>query len=89
MPERKREGEGSEVGTCAGRGVAGDACRDACGASLPELTGRTCDAGLDLASTTDVATLELVFPPEEDNEPTWWRGLGATGLPTTRGGATV
>src|SRR5437016_2477673 len=30
----------------------------------PELAGRTCFAGLDLASTTDIAALELVFPTE-------------------------
>ena len=33
------------------------------------LKGRPCYAGLDLASTTDVAALVLVFPPEDDEEP--------------------
>lgn len=44
---------------------------DACGMPvLPdELAGRTCYAGLDLASTTDIAALALVFPPEEPEEP--------------------
>lgn len=45
---------------------------DACNVPLPDLTGRTCYAGLDLASTTDIAALVLVFPPAEDGEPTWW-----------------
>ena len=44
---------------------------DAC--ALPvdpaELAGRHCYAGLDLASTTDIAALALVFPPEDDGEP--------------------
>lgn len=31
-----------------------------------ELIGRQCYAGLDLASTTDIAAYVLVFPPEED-----------------------
>lgn len=34
-----------------------------------ELRGRRCYAGLDLASTTDVAALALVFPPVEEGEP--------------------
>ena len=44
---------------------------DACNATLPDLTGRICYAGLDLASTTDIAALVLVFPPEAEDEPTW------------------
>jgi phage terminase large subunit-like protein len=39
---------------------------DACDAALPDLHGRECFAGLDLASTTDIAALTLVFPPLED-----------------------
>ena len=35
---------------------------DACGGALPELAGRACYAGLDLASTTDIAALVLAFP---------------------------
>jgi phage terminase large subunit-like protein len=34
-----------------------------------DLRGRQCYAGLDLASTTDVAALALVFPPEREDEP--------------------
>lgn len=33
------------------------------------LNGRQCYAGLDLASTTDIAALALVFPPVEDGAP--------------------
>ncbi len=36
---------------------------DACGQALPDLTGRPCFGGLDLASTTDIAALVLAFPP--------------------------
>lgn len=44
---------------------------DAC--ALPpvipdELKGRTCYGGLDLASTTDIAALVLLFPPRKDAE---------------------
>jgi len=44
---------------------------DAC--ALPavnydELRGRTCYAGLDLASTTDIAALVLLFPPRTEDE---------------------
>lgn len=45
---------------------------DACGMPLPELAGRTAYAGLDLASTTDLAALVLVFPPRSDGEPFWF-----------------
>lgn len=34
-----------------------------------DLRGRQCYAGLDLATTTDVAALALVFPPEREDEP--------------------
>lgn len=34
-----------------------------------DLRGRQCYAGLDLATTTDIAALALVFPPEKDGEP--------------------
>ena len=41
---------------------------DACGwpVDADDLAGRACYAGLDLASTTDIAALALVFPPEDD-----------------------
>lgn len=42
-----------------------------CDGELPDLTGRECYAGLDLASTTDIAALSLIFPPEDDDEPYW------------------
>ena len=32
------------------------------------LEGRTCFAGLDLSSTTDITALVLVFPPEDDDD---------------------
>lgn len=35
------------------------------------LEGRACYAGLDLASTSDLTTIVLVFPPIEDGEPYW------------------
>lgn len=44
---------------------------DKCGLALPDLKGRECWAGLDLASTTDIAALVLVFPPQSEDEPTW------------------
>ncbi len=44
---------------------------DACATPLPDLTGRRCYGGLDLASTTDIAALVLAFPPEEEGEPVW------------------
>lgn len=37
--------------------------------ALPDLRGRVCYAGLDLASTTDIAALALAFPPVEEGEP--------------------
>ena len=33
-----------------------------------KLTGRTCYAGLDLSSTTDITALSLVFPPEDEED---------------------
>lgn len=33
------------------------------------LEGRPCYAGLDLSGTTDLTSLGLVFPPQEDGEP--------------------
>lgn len=45
---------------------------DGCARALPDLSGRPCYAGLDLASTTDVAALGLLFPPQEAGEPFWW-----------------
>jgi phage terminase large subunit-like protein len=45
---------------------------EACGRTLPDLAGRNCYAGLDLASTTDIAALGLIFPPVEEGEPYWW-----------------
>jgi phage terminase large subunit-like protein len=44
---------------------------DACNGKLPDLTGRRCYGGLDLATTTDIASLVLAFPPVEGDEPTW------------------
>ena len=44
---------------------------DSCGEKRlnPEtLYGRRCYGGLDLASTTDIAAFNLVFPPEDDND---------------------
>ena len=44
---------------------------DECGAAFDPsiLDGRVCYAGLDLASTTDLTTIVLVFPPIDDDEP--------------------
>lgn len=44
---------------------------DKCADPLPDLAGRACYAGLDLASTTDIAALVLCFPPVEEKEPFW------------------
>ena len=41
---------------------------DACGGDLPDLSGRVCFGGLDLASTTDIAALSLVFPPVREGD---------------------
>lgn len=37
-------------------------------AKIEELLGKTCYAGMDLASTTDLASLSLVFPPFGDRD---------------------
>lgn len=45
---------------------------DECGEislDLPALAGRTCFAGLDLSTTTDLSALCLLFPPEEERDP--------------------
>ncbi len=44
---------------------------DLCSApvSAEELKGRKCYGGLDLASAIDIAAFELVFPPEDEDEP--------------------
>ena len=44
---------------------------DECGGVVDTvaLEGRPCYAGLDLASTSDLATIVLVFPPESEEEP--------------------
>ena len=42
---------------------------DACNAPLPDLGGRRCYGGLDLASTTDIASFVLAFPAEVEGEP--------------------
>lgn len=44
---------------------------DACGREVPDMTGRECYAGMDLASTTDVAAFVLVFPPKVQGEPVY------------------
>lgn len=43
---------------------------DECGnpVDIEELAGRSCYGGLDLASTTDVAALVWLFPPEQEDE---------------------
>jgi phage terminase large subunit-like protein len=44
---------------------------DACAAppvNYDELRGRRCFGGLDLASTTDIAALALIFPPKTEND---------------------
>lgn len=44
---------------------------DACAGEVDErkLAGRICYAGVDLASTTDLSALALVFPPDNDVDP--------------------
>ena len=44
---------------------------NACNTPLPDLKGRPCYLGLDLASVGDVAAWVAVFPPEGEGEP-WW-----------------
>jgi len=42
---------------------------DACVGEIPDLTGRPCYGGLDLATTIDLSAFVLVFPPQEQDEP--------------------
>jgi len=42
---------------------------DSCVSELPDLTGRPCYGGLDLASTQDLSAFVLVFGPESEGEP--------------------
>ena len=44
---------------------------DDCDTALPQLEGRICYGGLDLASTTDIAALVLAFAPIKEHEPVW------------------
>jgi len=46
------------------------------------LAGRSCFAGIDMAWTTDMAALSLLFPPEGDDDQ--WRTLMFFWLPTER-----
>ena len=43
----------------------------ACGDELPNLKGRTCYGGLDLAATKDLNAFVLIFPPEKEGEKVW------------------
>ena len=48
-----------------------------CSGDPPDLRGRDCYAGLDLATTTDITAFVLVFPPDGDSDiynvlPTFW-----------------
>jgi len=42
---------------------------DACVGKIPNLIGRPCYGGLDLATTTDLSAFVLVFTPQEQGEP--------------------
>lgn len=42
---------------------------DLCDGILPDLRGRVCYGGMDLASTIDIAALVLCFPPTREDEP--------------------
>ncbi|MCP4354375.1 MAG: terminase large subunit [Proteobacteria bacterium] len=42
-----------------------------CATPLPDLTGRECYAGLDLAAVSDMNAYVLVFPPLDEHEPVW------------------
>lgn len=44
-----------------------EACAN--GVSLEEMDGRFCFAGIDLSSTRDLTALDLLFPPESEDEP--------------------
>lgn len=42
-----------------------------CDSELPDLTGRECYGGLDLAAVSDMNAYVLIFPPSFEGEPTW------------------
>lgn len=42
-----------------------------CSTALPDLAGRECYLGLDLASVGDIAAWVAIYPPAEEGEP-WW-----------------
>ena len=42
-----------------------------CNSELPDLKGRECYAGLDLASVSDMNAFVLIFPPLTEDEPIW------------------
>jgi len=42
-----------------------------CDTELPDLTGRECYGGLDLAAVSDMNAYVLIFPPSFEGEPTW------------------
>ena len=42
-----------------------------CKQDIPDLTGRECYGGLDLAAVSDMNAFVLMFPPVEEDEPTW------------------
>lgn len=44
---------------------------DKCDATLPDLRGRVCYAGLDLSVSRDPSAFVMVFPPEQEGEPIW------------------
>lgn len=44
---------------------------NACGTQLPDLGGRECYLGLDLASVGDIAAWVAIFPPLTEGEPYW------------------
>ena len=44
---------------------------NACKRDRPNLLGRVCFGGLDLASTTDIAAYVLCFPPDSEGDPYW------------------
>ena len=62
----------NQQSTQAGRAVDLDTWDDAAG-ELPELAGRTCYAGLDLASTIDLASYALDFPADDGSHDVLWR----------------
>ena len=42
-----------------------------CGTELPDLKGRECYGGLDLAAVSDMNAFVLIFPPIAEDEPIW------------------